>query len=112
MIKFRISGRARDELFSLMPTDLACYPYAMRQDAPYSPDSHRIGRYPLALKTTFDGTKLRLEGSRPKTTTGGMNCSFQLFSVSQNRAPRTLDMPHLALLPSLFPTFATAIFSG
>jgi len=77
---------------SLPPPDLACYAYAMvnRQDVLYSPGSLEIGR-PLRLaEIVFDGTKLAIERSRPKTTTEGMNCSFQLFSISQNGARRTL----------------------
>ena len=101
-----------DELLSLMPTNLACYPYAMRQDAQHLPDSLAMPARCEKLKTTFDGTNPPIVGKHPKTTTGGMNCSFQLFSISQNRAPRTLDRLHIALFPSQFPTFATAIFSG
>ena len=78
----------RDELFSLTPPDSACYTYAMdnRQDAPYSPGSPKIGRGLLAAEIIFDGTKLPLERSRPKTTTDGINCDFRLYSISQNRA--------------------------
>ena len=70
--------------FSLTPADLACYSYAMvnRQDALYSPASPAIGRRPLATEIIFDGTKLALDRGRSKTTTDGMNCSFQLFSNS------------------------------
>ena len=78
----------RDDLFSLTPPDLVCYAYGMdnRQDAPYSPGSAKIGRGLLAAEIIFDGTKLPLERSRPKTTTDGINCHFRLYSISQNRA--------------------------
>jgi hypothetical protein len=69
----------RDEPFSLTPPDFACYAYPMvnRQDVPYSHRSPKIGR-PLRLaEIIFDGTKLAIERSRPKTTTDGMNCSFR-----------------------------------
>jgi len=84
-----------DELFSLMPADLACYAYDMdnRQDATYSPGSPEIGRRPLAAEIIFDGTKLPIESNHPKTTTGGVICSFRLCSISQNRAPRSLTFP-------------------
>jgi hypothetical protein len=74
-----------DELFSLPPPDLVCYAYAMvnRQDVPYSPGSPEIGRGLLPAEIIFDGTKLALEGSRPKTTTNGINCSFRPHSISQ-----------------------------
>src|SRR5208282_6456241 len=67
--------------------------YAMvnRQDAPYSHGSPKLGRGLLSAEIIFDGTKLALEGSRPKTTTDGMNCRFQLYSISQNCARRTLN---------------------
>jgi hypothetical protein len=80
-----------DELFSLPAPDLACYAYAMvnRQDALHSPGSPKIGRGPLPAEKIFDGTKLRLERSRPKTTIYGMNCSFRPDSISQNRARRS-----------------------
>jgi hypothetical protein len=71
--------------FSLPPPDFACYAYAMvnRQDAPHSPGSPEIGR-PLRLaEIVFDGTKLAIERSRPKTTTDGVNCSLRLYSISQ-----------------------------
>jgi hypothetical protein len=54
-----------------------------RQDALYSPGSPEIGRHLLAAEIIFDGTKLAIEQSRPKTTTDGRICSFQLFSISQ-----------------------------
>jgi hypothetical protein len=63
--RFRCEFQAqvRDELFSLMPTELACYLYGMRHDA-HSRDSRRIGDNETARyekpKTTFDGTKPRL----------------------------------------------------
>jgi hypothetical protein len=62
-----------DELFSLPPADLACYAYAMvnREDTPRSPRSLAVGRRLPAANINFDGTKLRLEQSRPKTTTDG-----------------------------------------
>ena len=67
-----------DVLFSLTPPDFLCYAYAMdnRQHALYSPGSSEIGRHPLAAKIIFDGTKLPVDRSRPKTTTDGMNCHF------------------------------------
>jgi hypothetical protein len=54
-----------------------------RQDVPYSPGSPKIGRHLLAAKIIFDGTKLAIERSRPKTTTDGRICSFQLFSINR-----------------------------
>jgi hypothetical protein len=57
-----------------------------RQDALYSPGSSEIGRRLLAAKIIFDGTKLALERSHPKTTTDGRICYFQLYSISQNCA--------------------------
>jgi hypothetical protein len=59
-----------------------------RQDALYSPGSSEIGRRLLAAKIIFDGTKLALERSHPKTTTDGRICYFQLYSISQNCARR------------------------
>jgi len=81
----------RDELFSLPPLDLVCYAYAMvnRQDVPYSPGSPKIGRGLLPAEIIFDGTKLAIEGSRPKTTTIGINCSFRPYSISQKKATIT-----------------------
>jgi hypothetical protein len=35
------------------------------------------------------GTKLAIEGSRPKTTTIGINCSFRPYSISQKKATIT-----------------------
>src|ERR1700688_4913912 len=55
--------------------------------APHSPASLEIARPPLPTKTIFDGTKLSVDGRHPKTTTYGRKCSFQLFSMIQNRAP-------------------------
>jgi hypothetical protein len=77
-----------DELFSLTPPDLPCYAYGMdnRHDAPDWPHSPEIGRRPLLAKTIFDGTKLPIEPTRPKTTSNGRNCSFPPFSITQNRA--------------------------
>ena len=66
-----------------------------RQDVPYSLASPEIGR-PLRLaKIVFVGTKLAIERSRPKTTTDGMNCSSQPFSISQNRARHSLRVDKL-----------------
>jgi len=81
-----------DELFSLTPADLVCYAYGMdsRQDAPYSPASPKIGRGLPPAEIIFDGTKLALERIRPKTTTDGIYCSFQLYSISQNCARRSM----------------------
>jgi hypothetical protein len=51
----------------------------------------------LAAEIIFDGTKLPIEASRPKTTSNGINCSFQLYSITQNRAGtrRTGDRQYL-----------------
>jgi hypothetical protein len=57
-----------------------------RQDVPYSPGSPKIGRGLLPAEIIFDGTKLALELSRPKTTTDGRICAFQLYSIKPNRA--------------------------
>ena len=67
-----------DDLFSLPPADFACYAYAMvnRQDIPHSPGSPEIGRHQFPAEIIFDGTKLPVDRSRPKTTTDGINCSF------------------------------------
>ncbi len=54
-----------------------------RQDFPYSPGSPEIGRHLLLADMTFVGTKLAIEGSRLKTTTNGINCSFRPYSISQ-----------------------------
>src|SRR5208282_1275828 len=83
-----------DELFSLTPADFACYIYAMvnRQDAPYSQVSPEVGRRRLAAEIIFDGTKLPIERSRPKTTTDGRKLLFPaLFDQpkNQNRARRS-----------------------
>src|ERR1035437_4388160 len=64
-----------------------------RQDVPYSQVSPEIGRHPLAAEIISDGTKLALEGSRPKTTTESINCSFQLYSLNQNRAESRPSQP-------------------
>src|SRR5208283_1010581 len=92
-----------DELFSLPLPDLACYAYGMhnRHDAPPSPGSSEIGRCPLHAEIIFDGTKLPIERNRPKTTTGGMNCSFRLYSISQNRARRSRQTDKLNQSPAL-----------
>ena len=76
-----------DDLFSLPPPDLVCYAYAMdnRQDAPYSPGSPELGRRSVPAEIISDGTKLAIERIYPKTTTHGINCSFQLYSINQNR---------------------------
>src|ERR1039457_5229122 len=63
-----------------------------RQDFPYSLNSPEIERRRLRVEIIFDGTKLPLEPSRPKTTTDGRICPFQLFSISQNRAHRSLQL--------------------
>jgi hypothetical protein len=61
-----------------------------RQDFLRSPGSPEIAP-PLRLtKIIFDGTKLALVRSRPKTTTDGRICPFQLNSISQNRTRRSL----------------------
>ncbi len=80
--------RRGDELFSLPPPDLTCYTYAManRQDIPYSPGSPEI-RWPrLLADIVFDGTKLAIDGRRPKATADGINCPFPRFSITQNCA--------------------------
>jgi hypothetical protein len=59
-----------------------------RQDVPYSPGSPEIGRHLLLAEITFDGTKLAIEGSRPKSTTDGINCSFQFYIQNGIRALR------------------------
>ena len=83
-----------DELLSLPPADLACYAYGMvnRQDALYSPGSSEIGRQQFPAEIIFDGTKLPVDRSRPKTTTDGRICYFQLYSISQNCARRRLPV--------------------
>jgi hypothetical protein len=68
-----------------------------RQDFPCSPASPDIRRPRLGAKIIFDGTKLALEPSRPKTTTDGRICPFQLYSISQNRARRSLTFAPLPL---------------
>ena len=90
------------ELFSLPTADLACYAYAMvnRQDASYSPGSPEIRRRRLTANINFDGTKLAIERSRPKTTTDGRNWSSPLYpisSISRNRARRSLIRFHFGL---------------
>jgi hypothetical protein len=62
------------ELFSLIPTRLACYPHDMDngQDGRYSRDPLAIGRLPLRAEIDFDGTKLPLVVGRLKTATGGI----------------------------------------
>src|ERR1700722_7718862 len=85
----------------------------MRQGAQYWPDSHAMLARSEKLKTIFDGTKLPLDLNGPKTTTGGhwfslggMNRSFQPFSVSQSRPSHCGSTAHRLLAPP-FPTFAT-----
>jgi len=68
-----------------------------RHDAPYSPGSPELGQH-YPAKINFDGTKLRIERSRPKTTTYGMNCYFQADSISQNRAESRPSQPDLPIL--------------
>src|SRR5208337_948200 len=48
-----------------------------RQDVPYPPGSPEIGRRPLRVEIIFDGTKLPVEPSRPKTTTDGYCCTLE-----------------------------------
>jgi hypothetical protein len=78
----------RGELFTLMPPNSSCYPYDMdnSHNAPHSPASPKIARPPLPAKIIFDGTKLSVEPRRPQTTTYDRNCSFQMFSITQNFA--------------------------
>ena len=66
-------------LFSLTAADSACYTYAMvnRQDALYSLGSPEIGRHLLLVEIIFVGTKLAIDRSRPKTTTGGIGRFFE-----------------------------------
>src|SRR6266852_5268215 len=75
----------------------SCYPYAMDNchDASNSPSSPKIARPPRPAQIIFDGTKLSVDRSRPKTTTYGINHPFQPFSISQN-------------CPTFNPTFAPA----
>ena len=47
-----------------------------------------IGRHARNDKNKFDKTNPPVEGSRPKTTTGGINSSFSCNSTDQNLAPR------------------------
>src|SRR5216683_1913478 len=86
-----------------MAPHLAWYLYGMdsRHDAPHSPASPEIASLTHPAKTIFDGTKLRLEPSRRKTTTDGINRRFRLNSMDQNCAIRT---PTLAPESSLFAT--------
>src|SRR6267142_6788763 len=51
-----------------------------RQPHPRTPEL----RFPT--KNKYDGTKLSVEPSRPKTTTYGRKYPFQLNSISQKRA--------------------------
>src|SRR5258705_8968310 len=46
---------------------------ANRHNAPYSPSALKIARSPHLTKIFFDGTKLRIDPRRPKTTTYGIN---------------------------------------
>jgi len=68
-----------------------------RQDFPRSPASPEIARHRLVTEIIFDGTKLSLEPRRPKATTDGRICPFQLYSISQNRARRSLTFAPLPL---------------
>ena len=49
-----------------------------RQDGPDSPNSpeNALGR--TSGENKFDGTKLSIEGSHPKTTTGGIDWSIYM----------------------------------
>jgi len=86
-----------DELFILTLADLACYVYGMHNchDARHSPGSPEIRRRPLPPEIISDGTKLSIEANRPKTTTGGINCYFRLYSISQNPARHSLQADKL-----------------
>src|ERR1700682_23892 len=53
-------------------------------DTRLSPAAPEIARSRFHQKTIFDGTKLSLEPSNPKTTTYGIKCPFRLFSTTQN----------------------------
>jgi hypothetical protein len=57
-----------------------------RHDASGSPYSPKIARAPLPTKTFFEKTNPRIDPIRAKTTTYGINCPFQRFSITHNRA--------------------------
>src|SRR5260370_926265 len=59
---------------------------AISHHIPHPSTSPKIARPRPKQKTIFDGTKLRLEPTDPKTTTYGINCRFRRFSISQNCA--------------------------
>ena len=77
--------RFRDELFSLIPADLACYAYGMdyRQDAQHSPCSLAAGRQqppeqPRA-KTLSHGTKLPMVGGTSQNHSRWYSSPFSAF---------------------------------
>ncbi len=79
----------RGELFSLLRARLACYPYGMDNwhGTRYSSRSFETARHPAhTAEIIFDGTNPRVDASRLKTTTYGINRSFRLYSLSQNCA--------------------------
>jgi hypothetical protein len=69
-------------------------------DAPGSPGSPKIERQPLRAETNFDGTKLPLEPSRPKTTTYGVKLLFHLFSIGQSCTSHLTFAPPLVIQKS------------
>src|SRR5208337_2337704 len=76
------------------------YAYSMvnRQDFPYSLGSPEIRRPPLQAGIIFDGTKLPIERSRPKTTTDGRKLLFPVLfdqPKNQNRARHSLRLDKL-----------------
>jgi len=74
----RPSPLFRDELFSLTPADLLCYPYAMvnRQDATYSPRSPESGRHLLPAEINLTERNYAWWCTRHWIATGGINCLF------------------------------------
>lgn len=96
-----VSAGFRDELFSLTPAHFLCYAYGMGLTSGCSTLAGlapKIGRRPPPANINFDGTKLALEESRPKTTTYGMNCSALLsaigFPSDMGRGQRLGYWPH------------------
>ena len=73
---------------ALTPPSTPATPSAMANRLGYQ--TSRAGRTTQSspkFENIFDGTKLSVEGSRPKTTTGGINCSFRLNSTVQELHP-------------------------
>jgi hypothetical protein len=73
-----------------------------RQDIPRSPGLPEIGRPPLSAEIIFDGTKLALEASRPKTTTNGINCSFRPHSMAQKNTTIAARRIQTRVQPAIF----------